>query len=368
MPTVAPYRPVSPAGSPQPPFESVPRGQLLSMRPPTTGDAATSFVDRTSPDPRRARWGGADEAVRSLQREHQTPQQQRGPGAPPPPFDIPQAPAEVSFGDWLERNHPEMAGRTVNVRVANHLSQQYSSWLSGRREMDRTNIARSRAQMQAAQYTANRRGPVPTTREGMDTMLEREAYGEGGLPAMQKRRREVRPPARKTGDIIKRRFMELVESGNVAGARKLVDTWQGRGVLDDMTVVKALAPAVRRIQEAVSMMGQEPSEDEREMITLHRDAIRRLAAQRQPTGPGAADANIPSAWSQLIGPRTPDPALPTGASSPFGAAGQPTAGQMGAPQPTMDDDTGRRLTEAFQRGEITREELNKFFQITGIKP
>lgn len=381
MPAVAPYRPVSPVGTTQFPFESAPPGQLLSMRPPSMGDAAASFVDRTSSDPTLARRGRAVDAAQSVARERQPSPGERyvqarlkelGPAPPAPAFDIPSAPGEVSFGEWSDQNYPEYAGKMAPTWMIAKGYQEYLAWQSARAKAYDAKLTRSAQQMRGAEITdrANRRptrgaiikefrdlrGPVPTSREAMDTMLERDAYGKGGLPALQDRRKQVRPPAKgPTGDRIKKRFLELIDAGNAEGARKLVDTWHGRGVLDDMTIVRSLAPAVRRIQEAVSMMGQEPSEDEQKMIALHRDAITRLGAQRQQTGPGAPPPpGMRSPFRDVVKP------VPAGASSPFEG--------MGGGQPTMDTGTRQRLIEAFRRGELTRDELNKFLPFTGYEP
>lgn len=246
MPAVAPYRPVSPVGTMQLPFDSAPPGRLLSMTSPDPfgagrGDTATSFVDRTSSSPFLARRGGAVEAYQSRERERQTPQEHRdavlseagrfaseqlaelGPGAAAPSLDAPQAPGVTSFAAWMDRNYPDKAGRAVRKDWLQSAYQQYTAEQSARREMYRLNLARYQTQVRAAEYTArgNRppsrgdlmgqflragelglgmtkqeQGPVPTDREAMDTWLERQAERKGGFPALLKRRKKVRPPGK----------------------------------------------------------------------------------------------------------------------------------------------------------------------------
>ncbi|MGB2986706.1 MAG: hypothetical protein WBE26_12580 [Phycisphaerae bacterium] len=67
----------------------------------------------------------------------------RSPGLP----SIPRAPEEISFGSWLDRNYPQIAGRLCTRQVLSDLHQQYISEQQARARVFQDQLRQREQQM-----------------------------------------------------------------------------------------------------------------------------------------------------------------------------------------------------------------------------
>jgi len=176
--SMRPYIPQSPIGSPDFPTAA----GSLSLKP--TQDDISRFFARTATDPMRSiGHGGADAYLsRKAELNATTPRPKEPPKTTPDPAFMlmsdllkereqrggvgrqevsptaaPQAPQMMQFGEWMDKNYPQYAGRAVPVTLGQRLQQEYQSAQQAAQANFQNEMLRYQSQVEAARWMAQGR-------------------------------------------------------------------------------------------------------------------------------------------------------------------------------------------------------------------